>query len=223
MNNKPSNTPKSGQQGWQKTTPKAASPAPTPAVGRGSHLLNPAENPSNPAAVTLDDIWATYKENIQEDNVLAPQVTKADVEERMWMRDQAERMGLDPDTHAGPILFTDDEWEMMTSTREARIAFGYELPCGCRPGSCSSEYGGDCFNYDYDTDEREIWHESICEDPKSVFYTDSRGRKWAIREFPDLGMSEYADTGDSLQAYSSKGTIEETVSLIEADASMRNF
>lgn len=217
MNNKPSNAPKSGQQGWQKTTPKAASPAPAPSAGRGTPS-NPAVNTSTPATTSLDEIWETYKENIQEENV--PRVTREDINERMWQREQAERMGLDPDTFAGPVLFTDDEWEMMTSTREARIAFGYELPCGCRPGSCSSEYGGDCNNYDYDTDELEIWHESICEDPKSVFYTDSRGRKWAIREFPDAGMSEYANTENPLQAYSGKGTIEETVSLIEADASM---
>ncbi|MGV8845794.1 MAG: hypothetical protein ACOH1Y_11470 [Propionicimonas sp.] len=74
--------------------------------------------------------------------------TDEDVQERMFMRDQAERFGLDPDTHAGPILFSDAEWAEMTATHESRVDFGLELPCGCLPGSCSSQYGGDCWRND---------------------------------------------------------------------------
>lgn len=77
--------------------------------------------------------------------------TDADVQQRLLDREHAERAGLDPDTHVGPILFTDAEWAAMTSTRQNRIDFGLELQCGCRPGSCSSEYGGDCWRYDPDT------------------------------------------------------------------------
>jgi len=75
---------------------------------------------------------------------------RAIINERMWQRDQAERLGLDPDAVVGEVLFTADEWQMMTGTRQARIDFGYEMVCGCRPGTCSYPEA-DCHrSYPYD-------------------------------------------------------------------------
>lgn len=140
-------------------------------------------------------------------------VTSEEVRYRSWERDQAERMGLDPDVAAGPELFTNKEWEGMTGTREARIAFGYELPCGCRPGSCSSEYGGDCGNYDYETDERVGWHASIVEDPISVLYTNPQGVTWAVREL--AGSVECAAVGDDRRVCSYRGELENVLVLLQ--------
>jgi len=189
--------------------------------------------PSNPLAASTNadadpvesapqysSVYEAYETVTSEPQNAFTGVTKEDVAERSWMRDQAERMGMDPDTMVGPEIFTAEEWEAMTGTREARIAFGYELQCGCRPGTCSSEYGGDCWRAEaeweqYQMESDKNRHEDIVNDASSVFYTDANGRRWLLRELE--GRVEYAPEDDAYTSYEMTGTVETVMSAIEAD------
>ena len=141
-------------------------------------------------------------------------VTATDVAERSWMREQAERFGMDPDVTVGPELFTDEEWAAM---RADPVAFGLQLLCGCRPGSCPSEYGGDCYTI---IEEQEAgmsaWHSAITDDPDAVTHLDPLGVEWRVRPVPGVpGRMEYAAVGFLYDAYDTSGTLEETLTLID--------
>ncbi len=48
----------------------------------------------------------------------------------------------DPRTGEEHVSFTEEEWDAMMATRESRIAFGYEQPCGCpTAANCGYQYG----------------------------------------------------------------------------------
>lgn len=62
--------------------------------------------------------------------------------EYLYKMQDPDLYSVDPRTGEERVAFTEDEWTMMTESRESRIAFGLEKPCGCPSISqCGYEYG----------------------------------------------------------------------------------
>ncbi len=154
---------------------------------------------------------------VKVDEVEAENVTKEDIEYRSWEREQWERAGYNADEMAGPELFSNTEWAEMMATHESRVAFGFELECGCRPGTCSYQYGGDCSKDNSESlYELSQWHAEVTEDPRSRRHTNPSGLVWWIRETPD-GFAEYAVEGDDSRVYRCEGDTDSVIVLLSEE------